>query len=155
MATAFALQLPWALVLSWIDVREHRLPNLLVLAMTGAVFLGAGASAFLVADQFRTVAFAFILALAIGLGAVLVALFVPGALGMGDAKVTVSTVFLASLAGVSGLLGAFVWTCLVGGLAAVFIFVRTRDAKTRFAFGPVLLSAPWGGALLESLGVVG
>lgn len=157
---AFALLLaaahaPFALALSYRDVREHRLPNVLVLAVSGTTTAGAGALALL--DPALQPAFlgAVTIALLGMLAGIVFALLVPGVIGMGDAKVLYSSLMPALFLGAPVFIGALVWICLTGALLALIVLILTRgNTKARFAFGPVLVSAPYGGVAIAALGVV-
>ncbi len=145
--------LTFAVPLSYIDIREHRLPNKLTLALSGAVVCTAAILALVVPSLATRVLGACTIALIVGILAVGFALLSPASLGMGDAKVTPATVLLAALGGAPVLLGALAWLCGVGALAALWVLFRTRSTKTRFAFGPIILSAPYGGLGLALLGL--
>lgn len=87
----------------------------------------------------------------ITVAAIAAALTFPGAFGMGDAKVLFPTIVTSLMFGTSAAVGAFAWVCLVGCVLSVAVLVCTRgDMKARFAFGPVLLSAPYGGIALST-----
>ena len=98
--------LTFAVPLSYIDIREHRLPNKLTLALSGAVVCTAAILALVVPSLATRVLGACTIALIVGILAVGFALLSPASLGMGDAKVTPATVLLAALGGAPVLLGA-------------------------------------------------
>ncbi|MCT1866039.1 prepilin peptidase [Dermabacter sp. p3-SID358] len=145
--------LTFAVPLSYIDVREHRLPNKLTLALNGAVACTAATAALIAPSLTARVLGACALSLVVGVIACGFALLSPGSIGMGDAKVTPATVLLAALGGMPILLGALAWLCGAGAFAALWVLLRTRSTKTRFAFGPIILSAPYGGLALSLLGL--
>lgn len=152
LATAHA---PFALALSYHDVREHRLPNKLVLAISGSTTAVAGTLAILDPTLQPALFSAVALSLLGTLTAIVGALLVPDALGMGDAKVIYSTLMPTLFLGAPVFIGALVWICIIGALLALTVLVLTRgDIKARFAFGPVLVSAPYGGVAIAALGVV-
>ncbi|MDO5644921.1 MAG: hypothetical protein Q4G21_04410 [Dermabacter sp.] len=156
LAVILALvHLPFAIGLSWVDAREHRLPNLGVLAITGAVACAGGTYALLVPEFRQQLALALTLAFVGGIGAIILALAIPGSIGMGDAKVFPSTLAAAGMLGLGPLVGALAWICIVGAVCSVIVLLGTRgNLKARFAFGPVLLSAPYGGVALTALGML-
>lgn len=145
--------LTFAVPLSYYDIREHRLPNKLTLALNGAVLSTAAIGALIAPELDTRVLGACIIALVVGALTFSVALFFPASLGMGDAKVTPATVLLAALGGAPVLLGALAWVCGAGAISALWVLMRTKSTKTRFAFGPIILSAPYGGLALTLLGI--
>src|SRR5699024_895689 len=86
LAVLLVVYLPPAVVLSWADGREHRLPDRWVGLLTGGVAAALLALSLIQPGLRAEVRVAAVLALVLGFGAVLVALFAPGVLGMGDAK---------------------------------------------------------------------
>lgn len=140
--------LPHAIALSVVDVREHRLPNRLVLSLTVGVLLIAGAVAILAPASRTTVAAALVLALAGAAIAVAVALVTPELLGMGDAKVLLPVLLTSGLLGWDTLLAGMLGAAILGGLCGAATLLRTRDARARLAYGPVLLAMPLLGLVL-------
>lgn len=139
--------LPPAAVLSWTDGAEHRLPNRWVALLTAAVGTALLALALLqpaLREDLRTAA---ILALMLGLGALLVALLAPTALGMGDAKTVPVVVLMAASLGGEVLIAALLGIALLAGLLGMVVMAATRRAGSRFALGPVLLAGPFLGLL--------
>lgn len=139
--------LPPAVVLSRIDAVQHRLPNRWVagmtLAVTGALLLAA-----LVDPSVRApLRGAVVIALALGVGAVLVALLAPPLLGMGDAKTVPVVVLMSTVLGGEVLIGALLGIAVVGGAVGAAVLVMTRRTGQRFPFGPVLLAGPYLGVL--------
>ncbi len=153
LATALAIaHAPFAIFLSYIDARDHRLPNVAVLGVSGTVTTVAGIYGLVRPSAASAVQGAVLIAIAGTVLAVLLALFIPGSIGMGDAKVLYSTLLPAALLGGSVIVGACAWICLVGAVVAVAVLIATRgDTKARFAFGPILVSAPYGGVALAIL----
>ncbi|MGO3211314.1 MAG: hypothetical protein ACTIJK_16135, partial [Brachybacterium sp.] len=80
-AVLLVIYLPPALALAWVDGRERRLPNRWVGLLTGAVTLALAVLALLVPTMRPGLATAAVLALVLGLGAILVALLAPPLLG--------------------------------------------------------------------------
>lgn len=134
LAVLLVVYLPPAVVLAWVDGREHRLPNRWVAMLTGGVGLSLLAIALLQPGQRRVLLTAAVLAAALGTGAILLALLAPPVLGMGDAKsVPVVVAMSAALGGEQH---------LAGGIGTVVVLV-TRRPGVRFALGPVLLAGPF------------
>lgn len=157
IALALALlfvHLPCAIWLAFIDGYEHRLPNKLVLLISGLTLGTTLGFAWLSPTAEISWLTPLLISLIVGFFAILVALFMPGSIGMGDAKLLPSTIFVSLLLGPAVLFGAIAWICLASILISLIVFASTSSLKSRFAFGPVLLSAPYGGVLLEALGVV-
>lgn len=147
IAVLLVVYLPPALVLAWVDGREHRLPNRWVAALTAAV----GASLLLCAllvpalrEDLRTAA---VLALVAGAGAILVSLLAPPLLGMGDAKTLPVVVLISAALGGEVLIAGLLGIALVGGAVGTAVILVTRRAGVRFALGPVLLACPFLGLL--------
>lgn len=139
--------LPPALVLSWVDGREQRLPNrwvaVLNLAVTGSLLLCAA----LIPATRDGVRSGLVLAVALGVGAIVIALFTPGLIGMGDAKTLPAVVLMSTALGGEVLIAGLLGIALLGGVIGMVVIVVTRRAAQRFAFGPVLLSGPFLGLL--------
>ncbi|MGY5764578.1 hypothetical protein ACXET9_05170 [Brachybacterium sp. DNPG3] len=139
--------LPPAVVLSRIDAMEHRLPNRWVLLLTASTGTGLGALALLQPAARPGLRAALVLAVLLGLGAIVIALIAPPLLGMGDAK-TVPVVVLASASlGGEALVGAMLGAILLAGALGALVLAVSRRPGTRFALGPVLLAAPFLGLL--------
>lgn len=153
---AFAGYLSFAaasIVLAVIDLRQHRLPDAIVLPSLGVVTLLLGGASIVAGDWPR-------LWVTLGTGAGLFAVFFvlavvsPSGLGGGDVK-------LAALVGVAlgyagwnavliGVLGAFALATL---LAAVLLLRKKQRRATSFAFGPCMLAGAWIGLVWESVSV--
>lgn len=147
IAVLLVVYLPPAVVLSWVDGREHRLPNRWVGLLTG----GVGGALLLLAllepslrPELRTAA---VLALVLGLAAILVALVSPALLGMGDAKTFPVVVLISAALGGEVLIAALLGIALVSGILGMAVIAVTRRAGVRFALGPVLLAGPFLGLL--------
>lgn len=128
-----------AVVLTWVDLREHRLPNrwTLALAVGGAVTLWS-ASALQGGERLAPSLVGFV-----GYPALMMLLHLAsrGGLGLGDVKVA------AGLGLYTGWLGWEAWAqavflgFVIGGVVAlVMVLTRRATAKTRLAFGPPLLA---------------
>ncbi|MGO3287742.1 hypothetical protein ACT3SQ_05620 [Brachybacterium sp. AOP42-C2-15] len=146
-AVLLVIYLPPALALAWVDGRERRLPNRWVGLLTGAVTLALAVLALLVPTMRPDLATAAVLALVLGLGAILVALLAPPLLGMGDAKTLPVVVLMSAALGGEVLIGALLGIALVGGVIGMVVLGVTRRAGVRFALGPVLLAGPFLGLL--------
>ncbi|ATG53216.1 hypothetical protein CFK38_10800 [Brachybacterium vulturis] len=139
--------LPPAAVLSWVDGREHRLPNRWVALLTGAVgtaLLVIGLLQPALREGLRT---AVVLALVLGSGAILVALIAPTLLGMGDAKTLPVVALMAASLGGEVLIAALLGIALLAGILGMVVIAVTRRSGVRFALGPVLLAGPFLGLL--------
>ena len=146
-AVLLVIYLPPALVLAWVDGRERRLPNRWVALLTGAVGLALAVLALMVPALRPGLATAAVLALALGLGAILVSLLAPPLLGMGDAKTVPVVVLMSAAFGGEALIGALLGIALAGGVIGMVVLGVTRRAGVRFAWGPVLLAGPFLGLL--------
>lgn len=143
--------LPPAVVLSCIDVREHRLPNAWVGGMTLAVAAALLLAAVLDPALHSPLRGAAVIALVLGAGAVLLALIAPPLIGMGDAKALPVMVLMSTVMGGEVLIGALLGIALLGGAVGAVVLAVTRRAGQRFPFGPVLLAGPFLGLLLAPL----
>lgn len=139
--------LPPAAALAWIDAGEHRLPNRWVGALTlavGTTLLVLGMLLPPLRGDLRT---ALVLAVVLGMGAVLLALLAPSLLGMGDAKALPVVVLMSAALGGEVLIAALLGIVLLGGILGAVVLLVTRRAGVRFAVGPVLLAGPFLGLL--------
>lgn len=139
--------LPPALVLSWVDAREHRLPNRWVATATLAVAAALLVLGVLSPELRGDLRVAAVLALVLGTGSVLLALVAPGVVGMGDAKTFPVVVLMAASLGGEVLIAALLGIALLAGILGTVVLAVTRRAGTRFALGPVLLAGPFLGLL--------
>lgn len=145
--TAYGYLAVISVVLSWIDIRTHRLPNRIVLPgylvagilLTAAALLAGDPAALLRAGIGMVVLYAFYLVLR---------LVQPGGMGGGDVK----------LAGVLGIyLGWIGWGALgvgalagflLGGLFGVALLLTRRAVRrTAIPFGPWMILGAWVGVL--------
>ncbi|SKA99487.1 Type IV leader peptidase family protein [Agreia bicolorata] len=130
-----------------IDLRQRRLPNVLVVPGLGAVLID-GCWASVSSGEFPVPA-----ALTTSIvAAVMLALNLVGGLGMGDVKLSVVMAGCLSLVvpilAVSALMLAF----LLGGAYSAALLLRRRELRgRRIAFGPLLLSAFWAVVALRAL----
>ncbi|MDO7881269.1 prepilin peptidase [Salinibacterium soli] len=122
--------------LAAIDVREHRLPNRLVLPGFAVGLVGA-AGQWAVSGVFPLVA----LIAGAGYGAALLLLAVLGGMGMGDVKLAGVLGLSAGLVSVDAAVVAPVTAFLIGGVGAVAALRGGRRAG--IPFGPYLLAGYW------------
>lgn len=145
--TLLVVYLPPAVVLAWIDGREHRLPNRWV-GVLSALVVAALALVALVEPALRSqVGTALVLGLVAGVAAVLMALLAPSLLGMGDAKTVPVVVAMSAVLGGQVLIAALLGVAVLGGLIGAVVLAVSRRPGARFAFGPVLLAGPFLGLL--------
>lgn len=147
IAVLLVVYLPPAVLLSWVDGREHRLPNRWVGVLTGAVGAALLVLAFVQPSLRSELRSAAILALVLGAAAILVALLSPALLGMGDAKTFPVVVLISTALGGEVLIAALLGIALIGGILGMVVIAVTRRAGVRFALGPVLLAGPFLGLL--------
>ncbi|MFC7374517.1 MULTISPECIES: hypothetical protein [unclassified Brachybacterium] len=147
LVVLLVLYLPPALVLAWVDGREHRLPNPWVGSMTAAVAAALAITAAAVPALRGGLRTAVVLALVLGVGAILIALVAPALLGMGDAKTVPVVVLMCTALGGDVLIAGLLGIALVAGAAGTVVVAVTRRAGVRFALGPVLLAGPFLGLL--------
>lgn len=143
LAVLLVVYLPPAVVLAWVDGREHRLPNRWVAMLTGGVGLTLLAIALLQPGQRPVLLTAAVLAAALGAGAILLALLAPPVLGMGDAKTVPVVVAMSAALGGEVLLAALLGIALLAGGIGTVVVLVTRRPGARFALGPVLLAGPF------------
>lgn len=147
LAVLALVYLPPALVLAWVDGREHRLPNRWVAGLTVALVLSLALVALARPGLREVLGTAAVLAAALGAAAILLALLAPTLLGMGDAKTLPAVVLMAGALGGDVLLGALLGIMLLGGALGAVVLAFTGRPGTRFAMGPVLLAGPFLGLL--------
>lgn len=147
IAVLLVVYLPPALVLAWVDGREHRLPNRWVAALTAAVAASLLLCALLVPALREDLRTAAVLALVAGAAAILVSLLAPPLLGMGDAKTLPVVVLISAALGGEVLIAGLLGIALVGGAVGTAVILVTRRGGVRFALGPVLLACPFLGLL--------
>lgn len=137
-------------LLSWIDLREHRLPNRLVGLLAAATALGLLAASAQTGDWWALLR-ALLGGLAMAALYLAVALISPASMGMGDVKLAFPVGMLVAwfswIAWLWALFGAFV----LGGLAAVVLLARGGGLRRQLAFGPAMILAALVMAVLSAL----
>lgn len=136
----------WAVALSVVDIREHRLPNPMVLASVTGAFVIAAVGSFAQDDWW-------VLARALGACLAAVAVFaiahVVGGMGMGDVKYAASTGLVLGTIGWSAVWwGHFLGFVLAGLVVAVGLITRTLHRRSKIPFGPFMAA----GATLVGVG---
>lgn len=142
VVVAFAVLAAASVWLTVIDIREHRLPNRIVLgvAVTGLALL---AVTVLLTGRWMT------LVGGVACGAVLFAFYaalhlVGGGVGAGDVKLAGALGLFLGFVGWQTAMVATVVTFLAGGVWALgLIATRRAGRRTRIAFGPFLLLGAW------------
>ena len=126
-----------------IDVREHRLPNALVLPGYPAAALG------LAGEWIRT-GQPPVVALVAGAASIvfLLALNLGGGMGMGDVKLAGVLGLAAGLVGITPAVVSPLAAFTLGGVAALVVAAR-RGRGARLPFGPFLLAGFWIAVVLE------
>ncbi|MGO1388910.1 hypothetical protein [Brachybacterium alimentarium] len=147
LAVLLVVYLPPALVLAWVDGREHRLPNRWVGVLTLGVLVALTLEGAVLPAQRQTLRVALVLALVLGVGAVLLALLAPPLLGMGDAKTLPVVVLMSAALGGEVLIASLLGIALLSGAAGAAAILWTRRSGVRFAVGPLLLAGPFLGLL--------
>ena len=140
---AFAYFAAISILLSVVDMREHRLPNKVVLpsyavALTlliTAAVLAADAERLLRATAGMVIMFAFYLG---------VRLASPASIGGGDVKLAgLLGVYLGWLGWGELVLGAAAAFLLGGAHALVLLLAGRADLRTRIPFGPAMIAGAW------------
>jgi leader peptidase (prepilin peptidase) / N-methyltransferase len=131
---------PW---LVWFDLREHRLPNVMVVPGIGVGLL-ACAGEWVASGRMPVVP----LIAGVAYAGFLLVLNLVGGMGMGDVKLG-AALGLASWSTSVAVLSPVV-AFLVGGLVSVVLLVAGRRGQ-KIAFGPFLLGGFWGAVLLLAL----
>ncbi|KAF4410956.1 prepilin peptidase [Streptomyces lycii] len=146
------LLVPFALVLAFVDVAVHRLPDVLTLTLpvAAAVLLGGAA---LLPGAGGSWATALLGGLALAAVHLLMFLINPAGMGFGDVKLAMTT-------GVA--LGWYGWPVLFAGTFAGFLTgavhglglmaLRRAGRKTALPFGPYMMCGTFLGLLLGGLG---
>lgn len=149
LGTSALALVSWPLVVA--DVREHRLPNVLVVPCYPAVVVAVTLDAVATGDGAW-------LAVGGGVGSILfyLAMHVGGGMGMGDVKLSGVLGGVLGAVGptalIVGLLGAFVLGGLVGAWA---LASHQRAMRHRIPFGPFMIVGFWLGILAQSILVKG
>ena len=144
---SLALALSWfcvcAIALFVIDVRHHRLPNVLTAALAIGAMISlltatwtASSDSFLAGRGVSTL---------IGAGAYCLVMFVlhvvtRAGIGMGDVKLAAGLGLYTGFLGINALAAGFVLAFFIGGLQALYLVVfRGASKNTRLAFGPAMI----------------
>ena len=133
--------------LVWIDVRQHRLPNALVLPGY-LVLLAAFAWVWLQTGWFPWLG----LASAAGYFGVLYLLAWFGGMGMGDVKLAGVLGGAAGLVSLHVVVLSPVLAFVLAGLVSIVVWVVTRSMRTRIPFGPFMLAGFWIAVYLQLSG---
>ena len=133
------LLVPITLLLSWFDVREHRLPNPLVAIALVVGLIGFGGAGPL--NRFSA-------AILSSLGLFLFYLFLAGVsrdgLGMGDVKLAAVIGLYLGFLSPSTVFSATWLTFLLGGLVVIGgMLFGGLDRRSRIPFGPFMLAGMW------------
>ena len=130
-------------ILFIIDVREHRLPNVLTAS------LAIGASLLLLTSSWTATSDSFLAGRALpailGALAYCAAMFLlhvvtRAGIGMGDVKLAAGLGLYTGFLGVDALIAGFVLAFVIGGAQAVYLVAfRGASKSTRIAFGPAML----------------
>ncbi|HSI92407.1 MAG TPA: A24 family peptidase [Jiangellaceae bacterium] len=151
---AFLLVATLGAAMAYVDVAEHRLPDWLTYpAFAGAAGLLAVAAA---STGWTGYGRAWLGALAMTAGFLVLALLRPGELGLGDVKLAASLGLLLGWIGWGQvLLGAFA-AFLLGGLYSVGLLLTGRaNRRSQIPFGPFMLAGAlitvvWGAPVLDA-----
>ncbi|MFI6687584.1 prepilin peptidase [Streptomyces sp. NPDC050485] len=150
-AAVWLLLAPVTVLLALVDLRVHRLPDVLTLPLAAAAAALLGLAALLPghAGSWPT---ALLGGLALGGGYFVLFLINPAGMGFGDVKLAV---------GLGVLLGWYGWAILLAGallglvLGAVYgmglVVVRRASRKTAIPLGPFMIAGAFGGLLLGGL----
>ena len=134
---------PVSIALSWIDIRQHRLPDRVVLPSIAAAVLAAGADAIWQGDLWlivRVLSGGAILFTAL----LVLALARPAAVGGGDVKLIALTGALTAWSGWETLALGVCAAFLIAGLVAIALMLARRATRaTALAFGPFLCAGAW------------
>jgi leader peptidase (prepilin peptidase)/N-methyltransferase len=134
-------------VLTVADVREHRLPNRVVASMTASTTATVILVGLFSPDVRRLVPIALLVAVVVAVLGITVAWLAPDLLGMGDAKLAPVVTLMAVVCGPMVAIATLLGVALLGGVAGAVVLLLRRDVRARFAYGPVLLCAPFVGLL--------
>jgi leader peptidase (prepilin peptidase)/N-methyltransferase len=122
-------------VLTDVDLREQRLPNVIVGPLTASTLIGVIAAGAIGGDLPRAA-----IAMAVGLAfsAVLLALSLTGQVGMGDVKLALPIGVVAGWLGPGAIQATVLTTSISGGLAAAALLLAGRGRKHTLPYGPFL-----------------
>jgi len=134
-----------AIALAVIDARVHRLPDVIVLTTAGAVAVLLVTAA-AVTGSWGALATAGIGAVSLTVLYLLLAVLVPGGMGLGDVKLALPIGLLLGWFGVPSLIVGGFGAFLLGGLyGLILVLLRQRGRRGKVAFGPWMLLAAWVG----------
>ncbi len=137
--------------LSDIDIREHRLPNRIVLWFTLALWAALIVASAL-SGEWDRLGSALLGGLAMSLVYLTLALIGANSMGMGDVKLAFPLgsllAWVSWYSWVLGLIGAFV---LGGAVALIFMLARRTHLKAQVAFGPAMVASALAAATLTAL----
>jgi leader peptidase (prepilin peptidase)/N-methyltransferase len=131
------------LPLTWIDLRQHRLPNLLVVPGYAAL-LASLAWVWVESASFPWLP----LVAAAGYFVFLCVLSYAGGMGMGDVKLAGVLGGAAGLVSAQAALASPVLAFVLGGVGSLAAWAITRSSQTRIPFGPMMLAGFWIAVLL-------
>lgn len=140
-----------SIVLSVIDVREHRLPNKIVIPALAGSALALGVETAHTGDTGRLM-IALLGAALLFTGYLGVALVLPGTMGFGDVKLAALLgLFLGWHGWNAFLLGAGAPFVLGGVWAAFLLASRRANRRTAVPFGPWMILGTWVGICVGAL----
>ncbi|MBY8889314.1 A24 family peptidase [Streptomyces sp. PTM05] len=146
------LLVPWGVLLARIDIRVHRLPDLLTLPAAGAVVVLLALAALLPghAGSWPRAALG---ALALAGGYFVMLLINPSGLGFGDVKLALTLGAVMGWYGWRTLLTGTVAGVFLAGAAAAMLLVTGRATRTStLPFAPFMLTGALAGLLLGATG---
>lgn len=155
LCTAWIIFMTLGLSLSVIDMREHRLPNLLTLPLYLILLLVLGLDS-AVNSKLSDLLLALLSSGALYAFYVLLNIFSKGGMGLGDAKLALSTGLLTGyISGFTVVAATFI-AFFLGALLGVIVLISKKGSrKTAIPFGPFIylgtLLAPWLSPLLLQL----
>lgn len=130
---------PVGVLLAAVDLRVHRLPDVLTLPLAGAAVVLLGVAALLPGHAGRWTG-AVLGALALAGGYLVLHLVSPAGMGFGDVKLALTTGAVLGWYGWGAvILGAFLGVLLGGLHGLALVALRRAGRRTEFAFGPSLL----------------
>ncbi|NJQ00516.1 prepilin peptidase [Streptomyces sp. PLAI1-29] len=149
---AWLLLVPFALVLGYVDVAVHRLPDVLTLTLppAAAVLLGLAAPLPGVAGSWTG---ALLGGVVLGGAFLLLFLIHPAGMGFGDVKLAVTAgVILGWYGWVVLFIGAFAGFLLGAVYGGALVLLRRAGRRTALPFGPFMMCGTFLGMLVGGLG---
>lgn len=137
LAPALWCYLAGAVLVAWVDLDVHRIPDR-VLSVWAPVVLVAALGGAALGGQWSALGSA--VATAGALGVLFLMLAVTGSMGLGDVKLAAVTGFVLGPLGWSVVVGAVAAMFGAGALAALWLLVRGASRKTHLAFGPAIIA---------------